>query len=215
MKKLLFLIPVLIAVWFVYQQKTELPKVPFAENCVERLASTLSTNGKVEPLEYSEIRKPASRSSHLTVRQGMKFRRARPWPRSVSRGKEKNLRRQRRAWHRAARIWPRSKRAEDRVNIAEIEGSQSRLRAQREAAQRNLEFGLERLVQANAAQNSKRMRLHGSSHSNSISWFPPNRLIRTGPRRCSVWTREAQANVDLVGSYGSKCREKPDGRSPL
>ena len=55
-KLLLILIPVAVAGWFVYRQKNELPSVPFAKTARERLASTLSTNGKLEPVEYTDIR---------------------------------------------------------------------------------------------------------------------------------------------------------------
>ena len=57
MKKLLLLIPVLMAVlgWLWYRQRTAPPEVPFAKVTRETLVSTLVTNGKVEPIEWVAV----------------------------------------------------------------------------------------------------------------------------------------------------------------
>ena len=59
MKK--FIVPVIVilvavAVYAIYAKKTEAPVVPFAKATREKISNNLSTNGKVEPIEYSEVR---------------------------------------------------------------------------------------------------------------------------------------------------------------
>ncbi len=59
MKRLLWLLPLaglLGAAWMIYSRQSQPPAIPFAKAQRERLVSTLITNGKVEPLEWSGIR---------------------------------------------------------------------------------------------------------------------------------------------------------------
>ena len=62
MKKVLFgilLVAVALALVF-FRKKAEAPSVVFANVTRETIASTLSTNGKVEPIEYVEVRAEAA-----------------------------------------------------------------------------------------------------------------------------------------------------------
>lgn len=58
MKKiaLFLLLPVGALLIWVFARKTEPPKVPFAKAVRETISNTLSTNGKVEPIEYVDVR---------------------------------------------------------------------------------------------------------------------------------------------------------------
>ncbi len=61
MKKLLLLIPIPLAalVWWLYAVRTRPPQAPFAKVRRETLTSTLHTNGKAEPVEWSTVRAEA------------------------------------------------------------------------------------------------------------------------------------------------------------
>ena len=61
MKKLLLLIPIPVAalVWWLYAARTGPPEAPFAKVRRETLTSTLHTNGKAEPVEWSTVRAEA------------------------------------------------------------------------------------------------------------------------------------------------------------
>jgi HlyD family secretion protein len=81
MKKLLFVVPVLIlvlAAWL-YRQSKAAPEVPFAKVTRGTLVSALITNGKVEPLEWEAV--VAERSGvveALHVERGTRVRRGDP-----------------------------------------------------------------------------------------------------------------------------------------
>jgi len=58
LKKIALTILLLVAIagaWWVYQIKSEPPSVPFARAARQKISNNLSTNGKVEPEEYSEV----------------------------------------------------------------------------------------------------------------------------------------------------------------
>ncbi len=61
MKKLLLLIPIPLAalVWWLYAVRMRPPEAPFAKVRRETLTSTLHTNGKAEPVEWSAVRAEA------------------------------------------------------------------------------------------------------------------------------------------------------------
>lgn len=61
MKKLLLLLPIPVAalVWWIYAARTGPPEAPFAKVRRETLTSTLPTNGKAEPVEWSTVRAEA------------------------------------------------------------------------------------------------------------------------------------------------------------
>jgi HlyD family secretion protein len=53
---LLALIPLAGLGWWIYHQKSEAPRIPFAKVVRETLISTLHTNGKVEPIRWQAVR---------------------------------------------------------------------------------------------------------------------------------------------------------------
>ena len=135
MKKLLLILIPLAAVagWFVYQAKTELPSVPFAKTSRERLSATLSTNGKVEPLSFTEVRALTSgRVQHLRFKQGEEVQAGQALAEMSQPGDADDLAAaearlgQTKAELAALEAGGRS------VDIAEIEGTQARLRTQRD-----------------------------------------------------------------------------------
>jgi HlyD family secretion protein len=56
----LLLLPVAVLAWWVYHRNTEPPEFSFAKVRREILVSTLATNGKVEPIEWREVRADTS-----------------------------------------------------------------------------------------------------------------------------------------------------------
>ena len=72
MKKLwLLLIPVIILVAFAALRRSAPPEIPFTRATRETIVSTLTTNGKVEPIEYSAIRAEAAGAvDHIYVARG-------------------------------------------------------------------------------------------------------------------------------------------------
>ena len=154
MKKALLVLVIVAAavaaVW-AYRQQSDAPQVPFAKVTRQTISNTLSTNGKVEPIEYVDVRVDTSALlKRVLVRQGETVRQGQLLAELSQPGVAEEL-----ASAEARTAQARAELATLQAGgrgseIAEIEGSASRLRAQRDAAQRNLE-SLERLVQANAA----------------------------------------------------------------
>lgn len=138
------------ALWY-YKQRDSVPQVPFSKAVRQTISNTLSTNGKVEPSEFVDVRvdtpglvKSLPVHAGETVRQGQLLAElSRPG------GMEELAAAEARAAQ--ARVELEALRAGGRgIDTAEIEGNLNRLRSQREAAQRNAE-ALDRLVKVNAA----------------------------------------------------------------
>ncbi len=74
MRKIVLPILLLIAVaggWWIYRIKSEPPTVPFAKAFRQKISNNLSTNGKVEPGEYAEVRASTQgQLQRLPVHQG-------------------------------------------------------------------------------------------------------------------------------------------------
>ena len=126
-------------------------RFPFRRPVRQTISNTLSTNGKVEPIEYVDVRvdtpglvKSLPVHAGENVRQGQLLAEL-----SHPGGAEEQAAAEARAAQ--ARVELDALRAGGRGSeIAELEGNLNRLRTQREAAQKNAE-ALERLVKANAA----------------------------------------------------------------
>ena len=153
MKKLwlLTLLPVGALIFWAFQRKTEPPKILFTKAVRETLTSTLSTNGKIEPLKYSDIRVETSGLvKRLFVHQGDSVKAGQLIAQLSEPGLSEELQAnearaaQSRAELETLRSGGRSS------ELADIQSSLTRLQAQRETAQRNLD-SLERLQKANAA----------------------------------------------------------------
>ncbi len=153
MKKTLFLLllPVAALIVWVFQRKTEDPRITFAKVARQTLSDTVATNGKVEPIEYTDVRVEASGLvKRLFVHQGDAVQQGQMLAELSQPGLAEDLEaaEARVAAARAALETLRAGgRSADRV---ELEGNTNRLRTQRNAAQRNLE-SLQRLQESKAA----------------------------------------------------------------
>jgi len=149
------LIGVLIALaglaYWVFQRKTEAPGISFARVTRQTISSTLSTNGKVEPIEYVDVRVETSglirrMFFHLgdAVRPGQVLAEiSQPGVAEDLQASEARVA-QARAALETLRTGGRGS------EQAELEGNLDRLKQQRIAAQQNVE-SLQRLQKANAA----------------------------------------------------------------
>jgi HlyD family secretion protein len=144
------LVGVLVALW-AFTRHNDLPQVPFAKATRQTISNTLSTNGKVEPSQFVDVRVDApGLVSALPVHAGDNVRKGQLLA-QLSRpgGAEELAAAEARAAQARAEL--EALRAGGRgSDTAEIEGTINRLTNQREAAVRNVE-SLERLVKANAA----------------------------------------------------------------
>jgi HlyD family secretion protein len=154
LKKIIFLILLLVAIggaWWIYQIRSAPPSVPFARAVRERIANNLSTNGKVEPEEYAEVRAAipglvARLPVHLgdRVSQGQVFAElSQPGLTDELQSAEARVA-QARADLSTLTAGGRSS------DLAEIDGNVALLRKQREAAESTVE-SLGRLVKKQAA----------------------------------------------------------------
>lgn len=154
MKKIVLPILLLVAIaggWWIYQIKSEPPSVPFAKAVREKISNNLSTNGKVEPREYTEVHAAVQGLvQELPVHQGDVVTQGQVFARLSQPGLEDELQS---AEARAAQA-----RAElstltaggRSADLAEIDGNIAILRKQREEAEATL-ASLDRLVKKQAA----------------------------------------------------------------
>ncbi|MGD1070822.1 MAG: efflux RND transporter periplasmic adaptor subunit [Bryobacteraceae bacterium] len=153
MKKtlVLSLLPILALMVWVLRKKSEDPRIPFAKTTRQTLSDTVSTNGKVEPIEYTDVHVDASGMvKRLLVHQGDTVRQGQVLAELSQPGLTEDLQASeaRVEEARAALDTLRAGgRTEDR---AELQGNLNRLITERGAAQRNLE-SLERLLASKAA----------------------------------------------------------------
>ena len=153
MKKILLLavLAVLALTVWAFRKKNEDPRIPFAKATRETLSDTVSTNGKVEPIEYMEIHVETSGLvKRLFVHQGDTVRAGLMIAQLSQPGQVEDLQASEARVEEARAALETLKaggRTEDR---AEMQGNLNRLMGQRDAAQRNLE-SLERLLASKAA----------------------------------------------------------------
>jgi HlyD family secretion protein len=153
LKKILVLIVVAIAAvfaWF-YLKRSNPPTVAFAKATRERIANQLSTNGKVEPVDYEEVHaESAGLVKRVLVHAGDSVQKDQTLAELDEPGLQQDLdaAQAREAQARAAlQVLEAGGRSSD---IAEIDGSLNRLKSDRDAAQHNLDV-LQRLLQKQAA----------------------------------------------------------------
>jgi HlyD family secretion protein len=153
LKKILLLavLAVLALTVWAFRKKNEDPRIPFAKATRETLSDTVSTNGKVEPIEYMEIHVETSGLvKRLFVHQGDTVRAGLMIAQLSQPGQVEDLQASEARVEEARAALETLKaggRTEDR---AEMQGNLNRLMGQRDAAQRNLE-SLERLLVSKAA----------------------------------------------------------------
>ncbi len=208
MKKLwlLLLIPVVAVAFWLLRQRSDEPRVTFTKAVRQTLSSTLSTNGKVEPLDYVDVRAEVSGLvARLFVHQGDSVRAGQPLALISQPGSSEELQA---AEARAAQANAEltTLRSGGRgSDVAEIEGSVNRLRAQRDAAQRNLE-SLQRLVAQNAATRFEldQARQSASDLDVQIQALAHRQTALVGRgdlASAQARLREAEANVQLARTH--------------
>jgi HlyD family secretion protein len=153
LKKIVALIIVLAAalsVWF-YLKRSDDPTVPFAKATREKISNVLSTNGKVEPADYVDVRVESSGLvKQLLVHAGDSVRKDQLLAELSEPGLQQELDAAiaREAQARASlQILEAGGRSSD---TAELDGTLNRLRSDRDAAQHNLD-ALQRLLAKEAA----------------------------------------------------------------
>ena len=218
MKKLwlLLLLPVAALIFWAFQRKTEPPKVVFSRTVRETLNSTLSTNGKIEPLKNSDVRVETSGLvKRLLVHLGDAVKAGQLIAQLSEPGLAEELQaNEARAAQSRAEL--ETLRGGGRGSeLAEIQSSLNRLQAQRDTAQSNL-ASLDRLQKANAAT---RYEVDQARHAVEDL---EAQIRGLGARRAALVDkgdvdaareriREAEANVELSRTHVSQTQI----RSPL
>jgi HlyD family secretion protein len=153
------LIPVAIlaiaaAVW-IYSRKPEIPTVPFAKVVRENLVSTLPTNGKVEPLNWSAVRaENPGIVDKVLVQQGQSVAAGAVLAELRLTGVQADLTAAEAMIARARAQLSDIERGGHKAELAEIENNLERARFDKQAAQTDLD-ALTRLEQKNAATRSE------------------------------------------------------------
>lgn len=205
MKKLVAVILALgaaLAGWF-YTHRSGAPTVPFARTARETISNVLSTNGKVEPVDYIEVRvETAGLVKRLLVHAGDKVRNGQVLAELSEPGLQQELdvaearEAQTRAELQTLESGGRS------AETAEFDGTISKLKNDRDAAQRNLE-ALQRLQtqQAATAFEVEQARQAVKSLDVQIHSMEQRREALVGKgdlRSAQARVDEAEANVRLA-----------------
>ena len=154
-----FVIPAAIlliaATAWIYGRRPEIPTVPFAKVARETLVSTLPTNGKVEPLEWTVVRSEASGIvDRLAIREGQAVRQGDVLATLRLSGPQPDLAAAEAQIARAQARLAEIDRGGHSAELAEIDSGLRRLRFQKEAVQRDFD-SLSRLLQKNAATRAE------------------------------------------------------------
>jgi HlyD family secretion protein len=207
-KTLLILLLVAAAVWagFFYTKRSAVPAVLFAKTTRQTLSNVLSTNGKVEPADYMEVRvESPGLVKQLLVHNGDSVRQDQILAQLSEPGLQQELEgavareAQARADLQTLQGGGRSS------DTAEIDGSLNRLKSDRDAAQHNLE-ALERLLAKQAATQFEVEQARQSVHSLDVQIEALQQrraaLVGKGDLGSSqARVREAEANVQLARSH--------------
>lgn len=153
MKKILLLTLALaaaLAAWF-FLKRPNIPQIPFTKATRETISNVLSTNGKVEPFEYVDVRVDSpGLVKRVLVKAGDTVRKDQVLAEISEPGLQQELDAAL-AREAQARSDLQTLQAGGRSSdTAELDGTINRLRTDREAAQRNLD-SLQRLVAKQAA----------------------------------------------------------------
>ena len=207
MKKLwlLTLLPLAALAFWVFQKKSEAPRVIFAKCVRETISSTLSTNGKIEPVDYVDVRvEAAGIVNKLLVHQGDAVRAGQEIAQLSQSGLTEDL------------LASEARTAQSKAELetlrgggrsseqAEIQGSLLRLKEQRAAAQRNFE-SLDRLQAVNAAtryevDQARQTVADLDAQIQALSARKTGLVGRGDIEAAQERLREADANVQLARS---------------
>ena len=209
MKKTLFvllLVALAVPAALFFRNRSAVPAVLFAQTTRETLSNVLSTNGKVEPADYMEVRvESAGLVKQLLVHDGDSVGKDQVLAQLGEPGLQQELEgalareAQARADLQTLQGGGRSS------DTAEIDGSLNRLKSDRDAAQRNLE-ALERLLAKQAATQFEVEQARQSVRSLEVQMESLQQrraaLVGKGDLGSSqARVREAEANVQLARSH--------------
>ena len=209
MKRTLFVILPLaaaaLAIWF-FTRRSDIPQVPFAKATRGTISNLLSTNGKVEPVDYIEVHvQTPGVISQLLVHDGDSVRKGQILAHLSEPGLEQELQAalareaQSRADLQTLQAGGRSS------DSAELDGSLNRVKADRDAAQHNLE-ALQRLLAKQAATPYEVEQARQAVHSLDvqIQSLQQRRTALVGKddiTSAQARVRETQANVQLAQEH--------------
>jgi HlyD family secretion protein len=186
-----------------YLKRSDVPQVPFAKTTRETISNVLSTNGKVEPSEYVDVRvESPGLVKRVLVHAGDSIRKDRVLAEISEPGLQQELdaalarEAQARAELQTLQTGGRSS------DTAELQGTLSRLKSDRDAAQRNLD-ALQRLVAKQAATQFEveQARQGVASLDVQIQSLQQRRTALVGKgdiASAEARVQEAQANVALA-----------------
>jgi HlyD family secretion protein len=154
LKKIVFAIVLIVVAalaWWIYNVRSAPPAVPFAKSVRQKISNNLSTNGKVEPQDYREVRATVQGLiARLPVHQGDTIAQGQLFAEISQPGQQDELQ-SAEARAAQARAELSTLQAGGRsADLAEIEGNLAVLRKQREDAQATVD-SLQRLVNKQAA----------------------------------------------------------------
>jgi HlyD family secretion protein len=153
LKKTLIVLPVVLAgfAYWAFQRKTEAPGISFARVTRQTISSTLSTNGKVEPIEYVDVRVEASGLvRRMLVHLGDTVRAGQVIAEISQPGVTEDLEASEARVAQAKAALETLRAGGRGSDQAALEGDLNRLKGQRASAEQNLE-SLQRLQKASAA----------------------------------------------------------------
>ncbi len=154
MKKVILAVVVLaaaLAVWGVVRKSNAPPRVQFAKATRETISNLLSTNGKVEPIDYIDVRvESPGLVKSVRVRNGDSVRKGQALAELSEPGLDQELAAAMAREAQARAAMQTADAGGSSSGLAEIDAGLSRARNDRDAAERNLE-SLQRLEQKQAA----------------------------------------------------------------
>jgi HlyD family secretion protein len=201
-------IAVVLGIWF-FQRKSDAPKVVFAKAARETISNTLSTNGKVEPVEYMEVRVEApGLVKRLLVHAGDAVKSGQLLAELSSPGRGEDVAA---AEARVAGLQAELEtlkaggRGSDR---AELDGNSNRLKGQLAAAQAN-QAQLERLVEFKAATpyeviQAKQVVADLQVQIQALEQRSKSLVSKGDVAGAEARVREAEANVRLLRSHSAQ-----------
>jgi HlyD family secretion protein len=152
---LVLLVPLVGVGWWAYQRSNQPPAVPFARVQRETLTSTLTTNGRVEPLEWQSVRaETAGVVERVPVSGGARVRAGDTLAVLSAGGLQADLRAAEVRIAEARAELARLERGGSATELAEIQNSLERARNEREIAQREHD-SLSRLLAKQAATKTE------------------------------------------------------------
>jgi HlyD family secretion protein len=205
LKKILLvvlLIGAAITAWF-FERKSDVPRIAFVKPARETISNTLSTNGKVEPVDYQDVRvESPGIVKRVAVHAGDAVRKDQLLAELSEPGLQQEID--------AATAREAQARAELQTlqnggrssDTSELEATRNRLQTDRDAAQRNVD-ALQRLLakQAATAFEVEQARQAVKSLDVQIDSLRQRRAALVGKGEISsaeARVREAEANVQLA-----------------